>query len=530
MTLLSVTGLREAPLPAVGELPLRVYESTLCISFPVACAEERILMDPSETKLDVLFEDTLSDAASLVKRESNGGYLIVTLDTPRKIQRINVSVSTLLTVGFHRVDGTSIAPTPTVTAGMNQDLPMDFTAATFALSFTRTSDSSPFTIKPDQLTELWLQSFPAGPRLGVRDAEGAQAVFFRRVPGEICGDDGKSHCVILDAGQDLAAQLQLMLDAKLGKALAGALPSSIDIDVVVQSDAPADVTFTQCRVVAHRVRKGWAADPREKAVFRFGGKGNDACAAHLVLPGGARVIEGKLNILQSLGKVCAPIDGDWSGRDTDLAQNEGILVDPDAWAAQPLAVTDSAFTGICCALMALANDSVLLVTVRADNNGQPTGATLAAGRIALRSAGTRLWASILFDLPVSASKAVWALMRAGSGSAVWLAESRPNEAGVTIVSADTEGTVRRSRLDGLRALYRLLVSAPPTQEPPRSVLSVSVGDRPVGEAEKPGSFDLAPALNDFLADRTGSIDVPVFFSSPLTGIVTAYGPSLIFDA
>jgi hypothetical protein len=145
-------------------------------------------------------------------------------------------------VRLHRVDQSTVADTATVTANLDATtrgatFGGDFTDRRFALAMTPA-------LSPPGVAELRVRSYPSGPRIGLAQpgAEDA-AVFFWQSPGELGKAPGTAANGVVHGGAALAEALQRHIDA-----IGPPLPRTLDVALVIESDAPCAVDVTQLRV------------------------------------------------------------------------------------------------------------------------------------------------------------------------------------------------------------------------------------------------------------------------------------------
>ena len=233
---------------------------------------------------------------------------------------------------------------------------------------------------------------------------------------------------------------------------------------------------------------------------------------------------------------------------TPQSDGRGVSVDADTVAAVAIS-TPRPFraTGVSLAVLPTVAGTELVVEMRADTDGEPSGRVMAAGRVALGKLHRPAWVAVPFAAPVFVTATpMWLTARAVAGGAVWLTAVG---VGTTIVGDDEGegGTWRgRLRLEGRRALHAFRATTAPTAVPEseggaagpaEAGFRARLGARtivPVPAGEDLYVIDLAAALTEWLAREPRVADelvkVPLEFRFGRRGLLTVYPPVVHFDA
>jgi hypothetical protein len=229
----------------------RIFRRVVRLRFETHGLADAIAVDPAQTALEASFAPYEADAllaGPLAATLSSGGTtaVVVQLDAPRQVRSVKLKPAVVLDasseIRLHRIDQATVAGTATVTATLDASTRAasfggDFTDRRFALAMTPA-------LSPTGVAELRVRSYPAGPRIGLAQpgAEDA-AVFFWQAPGELGKAPGSAAKGIVHGGAALAEALQRHVDV-----VAAPLPRTLDVALVIESDAPCAVDVTQLRV------------------------------------------------------------------------------------------------------------------------------------------------------------------------------------------------------------------------------------------------------------------------------------------
>jgi len=204
--------------PVAG--PRTVYRASFDLDFHLPTPETTVVIDPATARLTGVFKplDTVVDTASITDADPP----VVTLDTPRIVQRIDLTGYAGELLQLFRLDQKQIAPKPTVSVNVqsnNSAGPFDqFTDVRFAVVVDKLK------LKKDEIAKITVRGAPTGGRLGLTDPDGTAApAFFWTAP-----DASTTHA---DASEAFAAALQAYLAAKAGD-------TSPTARIVIQCDQP----------------------------------------------------------------------------------------------------------------------------------------------------------------------------------------------------------------------------------------------------------------------------------------------------
>lgn len=455
-------------------------------------------------------------ASSLAATLSGGTTVMVELPAPRSVTRITGSASVYGSFELYRVDGAVLAHEPTLTKSSGSTITDgDFISQNFALQASGMTSTS-------HVTEVQVTSHPTGPRIGLAlPAAPETAVFFWQQPGEFTSN------VTVSAGAELAAALQNYLDSLEDRPTSG----QIAVALVIESDAECQFTLNQIFVSTAAVVDTFTTG-EPKAVLRFGKSGLTSQTAEFQLPAGSAVNSAQVQVVESLRPDRL---AEATGEPTPLpSSHTGAFISPEKFASQYiLPVEAMTITGVTLGLASLKRKTELTLELQEDWQGQPSGKILAEALLKLDKISSPAWLTLLFQQPVIMSTAPhWLVLRAASGSAIWLAES-DSAASITVMERlnGSNGTPS-STLEGLRATYQFLTRTQPSQEAPLSgetSLTVNLGSQPLtplpADESDPDTktrvYDFTSTLQNYLNSAAGDpVSVPLSFSAFMQGMVT----------
>ncbi len=266
------------------------------------------------------------------------------------------------------------------------------------------------------------------------------------------------------------------------------------------------------------------AAPADKRVLRFPPDAIEERVLAVELPSGAHPSVAQVTATESLrGDRPAVPDGVPVANGSPARR--GLHVGADAWTAAPMEQDGPvAATGLALRLLSLASASSVRVELQPDREGRPGGNALARGTVELGPAGTQSWATVFFSDPtVLGSGGYWLLLRAASGSAVWLSEDA-DEALRLLVLDDDGDPVRESVLPNMRPSYRLFsrdraVAAKPA-------LALRIGSHVVPQGAD-GAYDAAAALESAAgAVSGGAVPILLVFAAAVGGTVSVPPPRI----
>lgn len=574
--------------------PLRFFRRVVYLRFETGGVADGIRVDPDATNLKATFHpydyDALSPAEPALEASltNSGGAVIATLDAARQVSQVRLAPRAVsgsgYTLEFYRLDGETLADKSTVAAGVERldptvsrlvedldagpvggiirasavamtgdidrraisttgfaraaTLPaeVDFTDGRFALRLTGPANPS---LRAGDLAGLHIRSYPTGPRLGISAPDDpGSATFFWRADG-VVGKTVSSDRGDVEAGGTLAAALERYLNDFFTGLTEDfndqpfAPPQLVEVALVLESDAPCILDITTFDLTYRLVQRSFPSR-EEKLVLRFAGGEAAVQEARIQLPGNVAVRSASLATVESFGEDHHLASGD----DNDLSEvlpKEGIHVGVERWVAQGIAPSQAmSVSGVALALMATASDTEVLVELREDCYGQPSGRSLAAGEVALEQVGQRKWVTRLFPETVVLSSSLhWILMTAAGGSAVWLADAGDMTARVFEKPDDSTAGAELSAFEGLQAVYRFLSRGRQAREVQQALLTI--GERIVEEPDEQDGrkvYDLTSPIGAYVDGLlpTGSVaTIPLVLTSALRGLITVYPPLIEYD-
>lgn len=539
----------------IAAVPRALFRQVLYLRIVVGAAD-RVVLEAEQVTLTGTFAAYEYDAlgADAPPRpepvRASGGVLIVALDVPRQIKRVQLAANSVPGEGysleFYRLDGDVLSSKPTITVAASAQTdaatPSDaFVDARLALRLKKNSDNTPVPLVANTLTELQVISYPTGPRIGLAPPDDpAAAVFFWQAPGEIKGDVLGTG--VVDSGGTLAEALQRYLDrvrAEQIEALAdpsAPLPEHIDVALVIQSDSPCTFALTGFTLPYHLVQESFPDRQMQKHVLRFTDDRIRAQSIPLALPGNAVVQSATLRVAESL-RDSKPLAGNGTAPlDAALTQRVGAHVDTERRVAQWMTPSQAlAVGGISLGVLALTAETELSVEVHEDWQDQPSGKKLVAGVIPLERVGRAEWVRFMFPTSiVLATQPYWLLVSTTRGRAVWLLETGPAPARVLEAVGQTSAWRVIRSFDGLEALYQLFAVGGSAQQSTHTsdALAVRVdGVMAPRTLDDPCLFDLTAAVNTYLGSRPAAatqVAMPVTCTAVLSGIVTVYPPRIVY--
>jgi hypothetical protein len=197
--------------------------------------------------------------------------------------------------------------------------------------------------------------------------------------------------------------------------------------------------------------------------------------------------------------------------------------------------------GIALGVMALSPGTHLAVELQSDWQGLPSGKRIAGGGASLTRVGEMQWAIVsLKDPALLPGEAFWILTTASKGAAVWLVEAGDDP--LRLLENPSGAWNEASRLDGQRALYRLLppseaANAGADDQPPPPPVRLTIGGATFAGTLQPDGtrrFHIGSAMNTVLAAaRAGQapdrVAIPLVFRAGGAGSLTVYPPRIAYN-
>jgi hypothetical protein len=524
-----------------GTQPRISFRQVLFLRFPTGNAG-RIVFDEQTTVLNAQFQpyiyNALSAGAHVAPRSLNvdQGAIIVTLDAPHRITSVGLSASAAIngsSLALHRIDGTAIAEKATISIPVNSSdhtikLSNDaFMDSTFAVVRTTPIKPSPPLTSTSALTKLQVTSFPSHPRISIASSNLSDATVFWNAPGEV-GMGTPAAQGHVTAGAALVGALQTLLD----RALTSGSQPHIDIALVIESDAPCLFTITSLAINFRFILEAFP-DGAAKRILRFGASLPSKQPLRFEIPAEAIISHATLRLSTSL-RSDQHLDS--AAGETLLSQSSGIEVNTTHWVAQQLVPSVAAVaTGLTLGMLPLEEGSEIVVELREDLDGLPTGKLLASGTLNVGVAGQRAWARLLFAQPlILSAQPYWVMAKMSRNTAIWLADAGNIPALVVEVTPQS-GVIRKQwSFEGLVALVQFLTQTPQSEGQGQATL-LSIDGLAVhpGERQDQPTVDITTLLQEQLAHHPSSVGasapIELMFSSNAPGIVTVYPPSIEYD-
>jgi hypothetical protein len=530
---------------AVGVWPVtspvtRGFQTVLYLRFETGSAGDGLGIDTDGCEFEGVFQTLDYDAlhaspipAASLSVSKDGSALIVTLDGPREVRSVVLSPPSA-TVELRRADGPVQADKAADSSG--------FTDVNFAV-LPRDKNRA----AADQVIAVNVRGKPANPRVAIASPALDSPAMFWPTP-DVAGQlDMVASCPIATALQAyLADQWQNAQDANT-KDPPVPLPDHIDAAIVIQSDAPCQLSISKFNVRFHRLLTSFSPGDGDKHTLRYTGNRVERQSLSILLPGAATVATGTVRVNESFRPRGLSVKSDDLLTSDEISQDRGIRITAAGGQSAGQRVTPSeavSAAGIALGIMALAEDTQLAVALESDWHGAPSGKKVSGGSVSLTDAGHKQWIVVSWKDPVTlSSEPFWVLVSATKGAAVWLAETGSDS--VHLLAKEAGVWSEAAKVDGVRALYRLLPYVPVVTEVPKDTapqpapeVRLSIGDGVLtGELQKDGNllFDVTAAVNTYLvaarsgAPLPGSTSVPLVFTTGNAGLITVYPPHIEYD-
>jgi hypothetical protein len=566
ITSLGINANREVEIKTViDEPPVRFFREVVSLRFTTGGMADRIAIqnnDDEAATFTGVFNCYDYSLASLTESLTlSDEAVIVTLDAPRQVREIHLPAVKIpgpnYSLEFYRLDGNTLSEKPTTIVSLEDNvatLPTDpdFTDIRFAIQL-KDPDGEPIALNTSDIVAIHLRSYPTGPRLGIAPIATSESevsddllspVYFFQVPGEI--REATSGRGEFSVGKELADALERHLDdyfALLRNDQAGSkevsVPDTVGVGLVIESDAQCVLEITDFNISYRPVVQSLpGADGKKvaKQVLRFFGDQVSSQQVLVQVPRIAIVTSAVLNTVESFQSDRPLALSNGGVLTAPLTQNQGIFLGVEKWIAQKTTSAQAILaSGIGLGLMSLAEKTELLLELREDGQGWPTGRKLAEGTIALEHVGRRGWMSLRFaEAVVISSKPHWIVIKAASGSALWLVQTSDSAVRVLEKESQRNGWAEKKVADSIQALYRLFCKTGDAQVQQQPA-TLTIGKQEVSgtrNENSDGMFDLKEALNDFLNMQpvdVATVTVPLTFTAVVPGIITVYPPSIEID-
>ncbi|MCP4341029.1 MAG: hypothetical protein GY799_19615 [Desulfobulbaceae bacterium] len=448
-------------------------------------------------------------------------------------------------IELYRMDGETIAAEPTFTVDNNVEIE-GFVSAKFAVKVIDESQSYA-NIKMHHVQDVIVQSYPTGPRIAiaapVENGNTHEIIeYFWNVPGEILAQEN-SVPTDKDPKAELVRALTRYLNEQFTTMVSDAnkvgllpqVPDDIHVDLVLESDAPCNFEASQFIIGYTLIRQRSSFPPEgiippEKKVARFTGKALTGESISIGIPGNAKVVSVELKTEASFGSKRFYAVG--NGMEPLGSQHRnGITITEDRWTAQCVSPDKAIIINrYALGVMALENDTELLVELQEEWNGQPSGKKLAEGKIQLNVLGQRTWSTN--NLPTSISLATspyWLLLKSTKGAALWLTRSTDGEPVQVLQAAKAQAPlVKITAISGVEALYVFFTCCPQSEQL-EAPFTLTIGDTllPPKTIERDRiSFEIKDAVIAKLSNSGGNqlTNISIHLNSANAGLVTVYPP------
>lgn len=426
---------------------------------------------------------------------------------------------------------------------------IDFTDRRFLVRV-RGSNGQMANLSPSRLGAVTVEAFPRSPRVALAfpapgaAADPAAANSFWRVGGEI-GNGAPLADGEVSAGPALGAEIaraaaryvERMRDQNDDDGAPPTLPPTLDIAMLIESDAPCRFTLDSVRVPYRMARESFP-DGSEKQVLRFGAGRIETRELGIPVPAGATIHSAALVTVESLR-------GDRVGgagaetMKTIGPSGTGVRVHPEMRAAQPLTpARASLVSGVMVGVSAITPRISVAAELREDAEGTPTGRLLGKGTFEMVAAGRPAWQIIRFEKPIVVPAAPhWIVLTSDAGPIVWLTEEGIEEDALHLLRKDgAEGWATSHLARGQRTLHDLLTTGGAQAADVRAFeLSIAGITLPVGATASGDrtTYDMAEPVSAFLAGQaasgSGMVTLPLRCSALGPGSVTIYPPRIEFD-
>lgn len=389
--------------------------------------------------------------------------------------------------------------------------------------------TTPEMLNTNSLTEFNVSTGPENLRVGMRLPALGSELFFLPVAFEIEQD--------VDLGESLRSQLTSAVQRLIGKLAAdGAdssprptLPDPLELELVVESDAPCRFTFSQFKL-RYRLARESFLNGTPKQVLRFTNDQPQQQQLGIALPASVSVIQARLTIAGN------PVDETESGSAPpassplntliESATDEGLRIDPAHHWLSPLMVSaPMLIDAIDLLVTALSPSNCLQLEITRNRDGLPDGERLANAELELVHPGRRTPIRFHLDTRLQLQPGgYWLRLQSRDGTVVWHLRASP---GARALQADSN-RVTGGGIDGHTGIARW-IPAEGSVTAPQPIPEISLsGQTLVAERrDKNWSYDLTPALSDM--DGSGLITCELELMTGQRSPVTLYPPRIEFE-
>jgi len=393
----------------------------------------------------------------------------------------------------------------------------------------RLLSTPPEQLYTSSLTEFNVSTGPENLRVGMRLPALGSELFYLPHAFEIEQD--------VDLGESLRSQLTSAVQRLIGQlAASGAdsaprptLPDPLEIELVVESDAPCRFTFSQFKLYYRLARESFP-NGAPKQVLRFTDDQPQQQQLGIALPASVSVIQARLTIagdpVDEADSGSAPSAPSPLNTLIETATDESLRIDPMHHWLSPLMVSSPMLIdAIDLLVTTLSPSSYLQLEITRDRDGQHDGERLASAELELGHPGRR--APIRFHLDTRLQLQpgnCWLRLQSRDGNAVWHLRASP---GAHSLQANSN-RVTVSGIDGATGIARWIPAEGSATEPqPIPEIRLSGQMLAAERRENNWSYDLAPALGDM--GGSGLITRELELMTGQRGPVTLYPPRIEFE-
>ncbi len=590
---------------SVTEPQATVFRETTFLRFGPVGFGEALVIQPEATSFKGNFSNydynalTVNVSSLKTTPVQFGKGVKITFATPRHIKYIRIRPtkvpSSRYKLEFYRLDGEALAEEPTATAenGLGQHIKatqtheslgflishptnlsfdsqtrkgsptdtklsaealapfgVDFTDAQFVLKL-KDPQGTTLELKPEDITEIKIRSYPTGPRLGIvfpadpiqgSPIDPSNAIFFWQTAGEM-GTSVPTELGDVDAGEALGIELERgiarLLEQRLEllpEQVSAENPLNFEIGLILESDTPCTFNTTAFGISYLYAQESFT-NGQEKQILRFDGTKASSKQISVQLPTGAVVTSAILETTESFNGPHGPLENDSPELfKATVGQEVGIHVTDTHWVAQCITHPEMrSIHGMALGLLPMHTVNKLQVEIQEDIQGQPSGRKLLRENFALDQPGSQNWAMLWFKKAIVLStRPHWILLTAVEGQALWLTHESSTQICMVEKSEDPIPGTKLSTFKNIGGLHHLF-SSPNNRPSDLPKASLSIGDQILAPTTLPSNaheYDLRSPLNAYLENSQKTsvpMEIPLDFSATMPGMITIYPPRIEYD-
>lgn len=385
------------------------------------------------------------------------------------------------------------------------------------------------TLNTSSITEVNLSTGPENLRVGIRLPALGSELFF--LPVTINLEQN------VNLGESLRNQLSAAVQRLIDElALNGAdpsprptLPDPLELELVVESDAPCRFTFGQFKL-RYRLARESFLNGAPKRVLRFTSDQPQQQRFGIALPASVNLIQASLAVAAGDGdseSESAPPPTNPLNALISAATSEGLRIDPTHHWLSPLTVsTPMLIEAIDLLVTALSPSSSLQLEVTRDRGGRPDGELLASAELELPASVRRIPSRFPLGTRLQLQPGgYWLRLQSRDGAAVWHLQASPGARALQADSSRATGGGIAGRM-GIARWHAATGSA--TAAPPIPEIRLSGQTISALRGDNGWLYDLTPALGG-LEGQNGLIMRDLEVSMAQRGPVTLYPPRIEFD-